>query len=150
MAAITIKTNLSEVMGDILARLQKIRNPEYLLRPVAFDAIDLMTKRIHIDGKDSSDNHIGDYSKGYMRTRDKAGRMEGKKVVISLTRQLENDYAVIPVGEGYGIGFLNDLNFKKSQWVEATYKKKIFALTERENDFAIERVNELVEDALNS
>lgn len=150
MAAITVRTNLKEVTADILARLEKIKNPEYLLRPVAFDVIDLMTNRIHMQGKASDGKAIGNYSKGYMKTRDKAGRMEGEKVVISLTRQLENDWSVIATPKGYGVGFKNILNYNKSVWVESTYKKKIFALSESETEYVTERLNELVNDALNS
>lgn len=52
-----------------------------------------------------------------------------KKVIISLTRQLENDYAVVPIENGYGVGFNNSHNFDKSQNVERIYKKNIFNLT---------------------
>jgi hypothetical protein len=66
----------------------------------------------------------------YKRTND-------TKVVISLTSQLENDEVTIHLGKGnYGIGCLNKHNWDKSQWVEETYKKKIFASTQAERDAA--------------
>ncbi len=64
------------------------------------------------------------------------------KVIISLTRQLENDYAVKPTEKGYGIGFNNQHNFDKSQYVEATYHKQIFALTDSEEKIAVEIITE--------
>ena len=63
-------------------------------------------------------------------------RTDDTKVIISLTRQLENDESVLPSGTGYGIGFNNPDNFKKSQYAEATYKKQIWKLTEEERQLA--------------
>jgi hypothetical protein len=70
------------------------------------------------------------------------------KVIISLTRQLENDESVISDGNRYGIGFKNVENFNKSQWVEATYKKKIFALTPDEQELTLELAKKYVSNAL--
>jgi hypothetical protein len=183
MASIKIKTNLSSVTEIFKEKLAILNDREYLLRPVAFGVIDLMTKRIHIEGKDSSGGQIGTYSKGYMAVRTgiyksnevyKSGKNKGQqkptgvytkgakigekrpsynrsndpKVIISLTRQLENDWSVIATTKGYGVGFLNVHNFNKSQWVELTYKKKIFALTESEREYALNYINDLVNQAL--
>lgn len=68
----------------------------------------------------------GNQRPNYNRTSD-------TKVVISLTRQMENDFTVIATENGYGLGYLNALNFNKAGWVEETYKKKIFSLTPDEN-----------------
>ena len=76
--------------------------------------------------------------------RPKYNRSSDTKVILSLTRQMENDMKVITVKSGYyGIGFSNKLNFDKSQWCEKTYKKegKIYALSSEE----IEAVNSIVE-----
>lgn len=68
------------------------------------------------------------------------------KVIISLTRQLENDYAVKPTVKGYGIGFNNEFNFQKSQFVQETYHKQIFALTDEEEKEALKQIQDLVND----
>ena len=60
------------------------------------------------------------------------------KVVASLTRQMENALTVIPLANGAGIGFHDDLNYNKSKWVEETYGKDIFALTDQERAEALE------------
>jgi hypothetical protein len=88
----------------------------------------------------------GVYTKGKNKgqPREKYNRSTDTKVIISLTRQLENDWAVLENGNGYAIGFLNELNFKKAGWVEETYKKKIFDLSETEKQYIAERVQELV------
>lgn len=148
-----IKTNIPQFTEAMREKFELLGNKEYLLRPVMFGLVDLMTNRIHNNGLAADGNAIGSYSNGYMRTRAKAGRQEGKKVVISLTRQLENDWSVKersvqPTPKGYGIGFLDKHNYDKSQWVEKTYKKPIFSLTESEQAYALDYINDLVNQAL--
>lgn len=190
---LTIKTNIGAVTDAIRAKLALLSDKENLPRILAFDTIDLMTKRIHIDGKDSDDTQIGTYSKGYMAVRTgnfknsekfSRGKNKGKnknagvvtkqnvatpfgkskfavqnieadktprinynrssdtKVIISLTRQLENNWSVIVTGKGYGVGFLNPHNLDKARWTEATYKKKIFSLS----PFEIKTIKEIIQD----
>lgn len=58
-------------------------------------------------------------------------------VILSLTRQMENDLSVVATGNGYGIGYINPLNLKKARWCELTYKKKILSkLTKEEIELA--------------
>lgn len=198
-AMITIKSNIGQITAAIRAKLEKLTDKENIPRILAFDTIDLMTKRIHIDGKDSADAQIGTYSKGYMAVRtgnfknsDKfsRGKNKGKnknagvvskqrvatpfgkssfavqnieadkkarvnynrsndtKVIISLTRQLENDWSVIATGKGYGVGFLNPHNLDKARWTEATYDKNIFSLSRSEENKLSEVVQELVNNVL--
>lgn len=97
-----------------------------------------------------------DKNTGVFSGEDKVGtkrpnyhRSEDTKVIISLTRQLENDYAVVPTPNGVGIGFNNPLNFQKAQWVEETYKKPILTqLTKEEIDLAERTVNEFLPEYL--
>jgi len=177
----TIKSNIGEVTEAIKDKLAKLGDKEYIPRTLSFDLIDLMTKRIHIDGKAADDSQIGTYSKGYMvvRTggyknaskknagafqkgakafsdvatkkaniRPNYNRSADTKIIVSLTRQLENDWNVIATDDGYGIGFLNSHNFDKARWVEAIKKKKIFFLAPTEQQYVNETVNTLVKDAL--
>lgn len=189
---VTVKLNIAPVVDLIKAKIEKLQDREYLLRPVAFDVIDLMTKRIHIEGGASDGSQIGTYSKGYMVLRtgkyknsttnsggitdagvftDRAIRLNKKtgvftgeekvgkarqnynrssdtKVVVSLTRQLENDWSVIATRRGYGIGFKNSFNFQKARWVEKIKGKVIFNMTSGELKYAIDKVNELAGAAL--
>jgi len=140
---------LSQFVVQLQGKLEVLKNREYLLRPVAFGVIDLIQKRIHIDGKASDGNAIGTYSSAYVRgLRKKNNRGSSTKVIISLTRQLENNYAVIATPKGYGIGFLNAFDYNKSQWVEATYGKPIFALTTEEHQYALDYITDLVNQAI--
>lgn len=149
--SITVRSNIKIVSERIKEKLQILKDREYLLRPVAFDMIDLMTKRIHVDGKDAEEKVIGTYNNRYLELRQKKySRTSDSKIIVSLTRQLENDWSVIATDKGYGVGFLNAFNIQKARWVEENKGKKIFFLSESEQKFAIERINELVIDALNS
>ena len=119
MASITINTNIAEVSERLIEKLNKLKDRDYLLRPVCFDLLELMKKRIHEEGKKSDGSAIGQYSNSYLKTRQKKyNRSSDKKVVISLTRQLENDFSVIATEKGYGLGFKNIFNLKKATWLQ--------------------------------
>lgn len=148
MASVNIKTNLSSVVGNIQRKIKEATDKEYLLRPICFDVIDLITKRIHIDGKNSAGSNIGSYSSSYLKVRQKFNRKEGDKVVVSLTRQLENDYSVIATQNGYGVGFNNIINKKKVDWVEEK-KGKIFGLTSDELSYVKGAAEDLINAKLN-
>lgn len=94
----------------------------------------------------------GVYTKGSKKgqPREKYNRSSDTKVIVSLTRQLENDWTVVPTDKGYGIGFNNILNVQKLRWVEENKKKIISRLSEKERQYAIDRINELVNAALDS
>lgn len=147
---ITIKSNIKLVAGRIKQQLEQLKNKEYLLRPVAIEVIPLMTERIHQKGEASDNSQIGTYSTGYLKLRQrKYKRDASNKVIVSLTRQLENNWSVIATQNGYGIGFINPFNLQKGRWVEEGKDKKIFSLSKTETQYAVDRINELVADALN-
>lgn len=200
MAVLNVVTNIDEVIGNLQQKIADAVQPDYLLRPIAFDVVDLMTNRIHIDGKAADGGPIGTYSKGYMAVRTgnfknaekfSRGAKKGKiknagivtkkkvqlfgttqdvfadisslgvarenynrssdtKIIVSLTRQLENDWSVIATEKGYGVGFKNSFNLDKARWVEAIKKKEIFSLTVSERKYAVDLATELVHKALNA
>lgn len=85
------------------------------------------------------------------KARPKYNRTGDSKVVLSLTRQMENDMKVVALKEGsYGIGFTNKHNYDKSQWTEKTYNRqgKIFSLSEKEKQAVIDIVKKFTEDAI--
>jgi hypothetical protein len=119
VATITINTNIAEVNDKLIAKLNKLKDKEYILRPVCFDLLELMKKRIHQDGKNAAGSAIGQYSNAYLKYRQKKhNRSADKKVIISLTRQVENDFSVIPTPTGYGLGFKNKFNLQKVTWLQ--------------------------------
>lgn len=148
---ITIKSNIKIVTGRIKQQLEKLKDKEYLLRPVAIEVIPIMTERIHQKGQASDGDQIGTYSNAYLRLRQsKYNRDSSNKVIVSLTRQLENNWSLIATPTGYGIGFTNPFNLQKARWVEEINGKVIFDMAKTEQSYAAERINELISDALNS
>jgi hypothetical protein len=148
VASITVNTNIAEVNTRISAKLDKLRDKEYVLRPLCFDLLELMKKRIHEDGLNAAGTPIGTYSKNYLLQRQrKYQRSSDPKVVVSLTRQLENDWSVIATSKGYGIGFKNKFNLQKARWVEAQ-KGAIFSMTAEENRYASDFISHKTEEAL--
>lgn len=102
--------------------------------------------------------NAGVYTKGKNKgkERPKYNRTDDTKIIVSLTRRLENDWGVIPTDKGWGIGFLNKqkgtkkepVSSDKMKYVEAKKKKKIAGLTAQEKQFAIERFKEEVDEIL--
>lgn len=149
MATIKINTNLAEVSARIAAKLEKLKDKDYLLRPVCFDLIEIMKVRIHEKGLAANNSPIGTYSNAYLRLRQKKyQRSADTKVIVSLTRQLENDWSVIATTRGYGIGFKNQFNLQKARWVEQGKQANIFSLSSDENKYASDLINDLVRAAL--
>ena len=123
MATINVNTNIAEVNARILAKLAKLKDKETLLRPLCFDLLELMKLRIHEKGLNAKGSAIGKYSNTYLKYRQrKHNRSADSKVIISLTRQLENDWSVIATSKGYGIGFKNPFNYQKSIWIEGGHE----------------------------
>lgn len=146
---VVIKTNIGEVTDEIRAKLALLADKENIPRILAFDAIDLMTKRIHIDGEAADGGQIGTYSKRYLALREKKyNRSKDTKVIVSLTRQLENNWSVIATDKGYGVGFLNPFNLQKARWVEQGKGREIFSLSRSEENYITETVTELVNNGL--
>jgi hypothetical protein len=147
MASISI--NIDELTGKVKEKIAKLGDKEYIPRALSFDLIDLMTKRIHINGISADGSAIGTYSKSYLSLRKrKFNRSSDTKIIVSLTRQLENDWSVIATDHGYGIGFKNPFNFQKARWVEANKDKVIFSLSQAEQQYVNDTVTQLTKDAL--
>ena len=90
--------------------------------------------RIFNQGKAADGSGIGTYSDGYLKTRAKRGLSGSKVILISGEFQtgMKDDWSVINTGNKVGLGFKNDFNGDKSEWVEETYSKVIFDHTTAE------------------
>lgn len=166
------QSNISEIVKLKLQQLEKIANPDIIMRDVVAGVLPELKARVHQRGQATDGSQIGTYTPSYMDVRtgnyqnadrtkkgknagklknagtfqkgDKAGAARPKnnrtadpKVILSLTRQQENDLGIEPTPTGYGIGYKNEENYNKSQWEEATYNKRIWGLTQSERDLAI-------------
>lgn len=171
---IDIKNNSAQVFTKIAKSAQKQLGKEsidQMLREVATTLAATVRERVHEKGLDSAGQQIGTYSKGYMVKRTGSYKTKPKKdskrimynrsgdtkVILSLTRQMENDFStgaknknVSKISGGYGIGWKNDFNFKKAEWNEKRYSKKIFNLTSGEKDLAIKLANEIIKDKVDA
>lgn len=150
MATVTITTNIDQVFKNMASSFELLKDKEYFLRPLAVETIANMKERIHTEGKATDNAPIGTYSNGYMRVREENNRGKDTKIIVSLTRNLEKDWAPLPTNTGYGIGFNNPFNKDKARWVEENKSKIIFNLSESEKKYISERIQELVNGAINS
>jgi len=151
-------------LDNVLNRLRQIDLDRMCLDTSTTLAAEIK-QRVHTRGEASDGSQIGTYSDGYMKVRtgnfksDKIVRGKNKggarpkynrtsdtRVVLSLTRQMENDLkGNIKTPNGYGIGFSNELNYQKALWQDDTkgkhrYKKPIWELSEYEKQIANETV----------
>lgn len=146
---VTVTSNIVSLTDEIREKLKALGSPEVMPRILAFDVIDLMTKRIHIEGKAADDGQIGTYTASYLKLREKKyNRKADDKIIVSLTRQLEQDWSVLDTPNGYGVGFKNTFNYQKARWVEENKNRDIFSLSQREQNYVTEVITELVENAL--
>lgn len=81
-----------------------------------------------------SKGQAGVFTKGKSKgsPRPTYNRTTDTDVILSLTRQMENDMIVIPNDNGCGIGYSNELNYNKAVWNEGKYKKDIWNLSDNE------------------
>lgn len=135
---IEIKSNITEVCDGVVKQLSAM-DISKMTRLQATTLMAQMRKRIHEDGLATDGRPIGTYSRGYLRyVRPKYGRTEGSKVVLSLTRTMENAMVLYPLENGTGIGYATAEQLQKARWCEQTYKRKIFAPTAAERDTCIQ------------
>lgn len=102
-----------------------------LLRIIAQTLLGDIRERIHEEGLNAKGAAIGQYTAEYLRRRIKAGKGSSSKVVLSYTRQMQNDWKMIPIQNGYGLGFSNSFNADKAEWAEERYGP-IYKLTPEE------------------
>jgi hypothetical protein len=102
-------------------------------------------------GKDKGKiKNAGVYVRGAKKgsPRPKYNRTGDTAVILSLTRQMENDLTVISIDNGYGVGYHDSLNFKKAGWAEEKYRKKIFSLTPEEHTTMLDIAQQAINKAL--
>lgn len=166
MATIKITSNAVVVLARIANKIELLKDPQMLLRPVCIELIPMITERIHERGIDANGRAIGTYSPGYLKyTRKDYKRGPSAKVIVSLSRKLENEWGVIPTDKGYAIGFIDGQGGKiispiskkeqaavsskqKLLYVEARKGANLTSLSKEETEFAKTRLNELVDEIL--
>ena len=138
---ISVTINMANFVQKTLVKLQSLQQVDFIPRAVASDILPEMRNRIFVLGQDSTGGPIGDYKSSYLKTRERYNRTEGKKVVLSLTRQMENDLSVVVDGDSIGIGFKNPDNYEKAVFLEEKYQKHILSqLTPAEQAIMIQTI----------
>lgn len=156
-AMITVTMELPEITQDI----QRLLTPEVvdkMLIEAALVQQSQMANRVHIQGKDSFNNGIGTYAPSYMKVRTgEVPAMDGRrynrgsstKVILSLSRQMENDLGVMPLPNGWGVGYNNPENYRKAKELQdLKYKKPIWLQTAQEEKAVKDRILKYIDDAI--
>lgn len=132
---ITTTIDLSGIAG-LSQKFITLQQADTLLRDVAIGMQAETRERIHEKGQKGDGSQIGEYKPSYLKLRQskKYNRTADKTIVLSLTRQMENDYKVIALSKNaYALGFDNKFNADKADWNEKRFGK-VWALTEQELD----------------
>lgn len=103
------------------------------------------------EGFIKSGRQKGGFTKGAKTGQKRAyyNRGTDRKVILSLTRQMENDLSVVLMDSGYGIGYSNPENLNKAIWNERRYRKPIWNLSKEELQIADDVVNDHLSKIIN-
>ena len=152
--SVKVSTNATQIFNNLQKKVDNALSPkavDSLMRELAVTTAANMRERIHEEGKAANGANIGIYSEEYMKVRKKNNRTGDKKVILSLTRQMEADFTLgvnntepTKLPNGYGVGWKNQLNADKAGYLEIKYKKKIFAMTSKERADAAKIVDAFV------
>lgn len=147
-------------MDELITFFNKVVKAVRSPRPrkiAASTALALQKDRIFAKGQASDGSQIGTYSTnpisiskskqarqtgktyfkgGYSEYKTSIGKNQGF-VNLRNTDQMMMDYGVIQSGDNVGLGFQNDVNRDKSNWMTDKYGKDIFDLNDREVDVSI-------------
>lgn len=125
----------------------------------------LQKQRIFTQGKDAKEAQIGTYSTNPIsiskknqsrqtgKTYFKGGYAEYKTAIgknpgfvnLQNTSQMMLDYSFQVLGSNsYGLGFNNQFNFNKSEWMEKKYSKEIFFQSAKEGEV----LNKVIEEQI--
>lgn len=125
---ITLSSNLNEVLTRLIGTAKSLTDTDgaardLVLRKAAVDLAANMKERIHTEGRKTDESQIGKYSNSYLKIREAKNRGQSKKVILSLTRQMENDFSIVAGSgaTGYALGFKNEDNAKKAGYAEERY-----------------------------
>ncbi len=145
---VTVKvTGLQEAISKLRSKLLSIAEQDSVTRIVASSMAGKVRKRIHVDGENGEGGDIGEYADSYMMIRKKNNRGASKKVILSLTRELENDFGLsmvnpIKTSGGWGIGFVRNTDrggvthAEISEFLEKKYGN-VWVLTKEERQDVI-------------
>ena len=143
-----VTTNIDAIINNLEAKLNDATK-QFVMLEVATALLAPVKSRIHNDGVASDGSEIGTYTNAYLKERQKYNRTGDRKVVLSLTRQMENDFSVQAVGNNsYGLGYNNAENYNKAKWNDNRFGHIVFALTKEEETIATQIAKEAFINAI--
>jgi len=140
---------LDSLRIGVASTITRVRSSIGLLEGSAVQEIldqvtDKIDTRIFDDGLDASMRQIGFYSEGYDKIRAEKGLATGR-VILQFTGQMRQSM-ILQDSDEITIDFDDSFAENKSEWVESTYDLEIFTLSDDEEDF----VEELIEQEANN
>lgn len=93
----------------------------------------------------------GTFTKGKNKgkPRPRYNRDLSRKVILSLTRQMENDLSIQALPNGWGVGYNNPFNYDKATWLQDdTYEKPIWLQSPDEEKAVKDRILKYIDDAI--
>lgn len=144
---VEITSNYQGTFAEMQAAINTIvaENAPILLAG-ASSILALVHDRIHGEGKRADGRPLGQYSNDYLKFRiNKHNRTSDPKVIASLTRQMENDFTVVGIDDTVGLGFQNEWNGKKANFIEKLYPGTYF-INRKEESVFVEAINKYISD----
>lgn len=134
-------------IGNYTSGYMKVRTGNYPNAPIATKGKDKGNFKI----KKVKVGDAGIYTKGINKGKPRVryNRAMDTKVILSLTREMENDMKTMPTEDGWGIGFSNVHNYNKAKWNASRYGKSIWILSEEENRMVSELANKRIQEVIN-
>lgn len=154
------------IWDDEIRNLNALLASDKGMRTALTSILALQKRRIFQNGQDAENSRIGTYGSkpasiskkqqaqatgktyfkgGYAEYKSLIGKNPGF-VILRNTDQMMMDYGMFVLGNNqWGLGFSNDTNFNKSQWMEDKYKKEIFDTTAQEDQILETILNDTIE-----
>lgn len=127
---------MSENVQELILDLKRLRDqPVDYMRPAVLVLAGQVRHRIHVEGQRPDGGQIGTYQNSYMRARERNNRTDSRKMIYSLTRQMEQDFVPVADGDTFGLGFNNEWNYQKASWLEEK-RPGVYGLSESEMQLA--------------
>jgi hypothetical protein len=161
-AAVKINNAVANEWDIVIRKVNDAIRSDRAVRAGINSVLATQKQRIFSDGQDEKQSQIGQYSTkpisiskknqvrqtgrtffsgGYAEYKSAIGRNPGY-VNLQHTSQMFQDYSFHVIGPNtYGLGFHNEFNFNKSQWMEKKYGKGIFRQSQQEGQI-LQRVIE--------
>jgi hypothetical protein len=152
----------------IMNKIERVVKSDQTNRTALTTVLAQHKKRIFNDGKAADGSQIATYSTNPIsiskknqarntgKTYFKGGYGEYKSAIgknpgfvnLRNTDQMMMDYGLVVSGDDYGLGFQNEINYNKSQWMEEKFKKEIFEPSDADLDLHAKTLTAIVESQL--